>query len=42
MQRAKLVEEAGAGEMRIEKLLGSIKHIKFTLEYIRETERFEF
>ena len=41
-QRAKLVEEAGAGGMRVEKLLGNVKYVKFALEYIRETNRFGF
>ena len=41
-QRAILVKEVGAGGMRLERLLGDAKYVKFTLEFIRETNRFGF
>ena len=41
-QRATLVKDVGAGGMRLERLLGDVKYVKFTLEFIRETNRFGF
>ena len=41
-QRVILVKEIGTGGMRLEKLLGNMKYTKFVLEFIRETNRFEF
>ena len=41
-QRAILVKDVGVGGMRLERLLGDAKYVKFTLEFIRETNRFGF
>jgi ribonuclease HI len=41
-QREKMVKEVGAGGMRIEKLVGNLKCIKYTMEYVKETNRFGF
>ena len=40
-QRKKLRREAGAGKMKMERLLGDPKVIKYTLEYIKATNRLE-
>ena len=41
-QREKLVKEVGAGGVRIEKLVGELKYIKYTMEFVKETNRFGF
>jgi len=41
-QREKMVKEVGAGGMRVEKLVGDLKCIKYTMEYVKETNRFGF
>jgi hypothetical protein len=41
-QHAKLTRKVGVGEIRIEKLLGSHGMVRNTLEYIKETKRFDF
>jgi hypothetical protein len=33
-------KEVGAGGMKVEKLLGHLRKIKHTLEFVRETELF--
>ena len=38
----KLRMEVGFGSMRMGKLLGDPKSIKFTVEYMENTERFKF
>jgi hypothetical protein len=40
-QRRKLRKEVGRGKMRMEVLLGDAKIIKYTLEYIKETNRLD-
>jgi len=40
-QRKKLRREVGTGKMRTATLLGDLKLIKYTLEYIQATERLE-
>jgi len=41
-QRAKLLKKVGVGGMWIEKLLGYPKLVNHTLEYIKDTKRFNF
>ena len=41
-QREELVEEVGAGGMRVEKLVGEPKYIKHTMKFVKETDRFGF
>jgi ribonuclease HI len=41
-QRAKLTRNVGVGGMRVEKLLGYREIVGNTLEYIKETRRFDF
>ena len=41
-QREKLIKEIGIGGMRVEELLGDLKCIKHTSQYIKETNRFPF
>ena len=41
-QRDKLRRAVGAGGMRVEELLGDIKMIPYTIQFIEDTKRFEF
>ena len=41
-QRSKLMRGVGVGGMWIDKLLGDINLVKHTLEYVRDTQRFDF
>ena len=41
-QRGKLVEEVGAGGMRVEKLVGNSKYTRHIMEFVKETNRFGF
>jgi len=41
-ERSKLIKNVGVGGMWIEKLLGNLKFIKFTLDYVKETGRIVF
>ena len=41
-QREKLIKEVGTGGMRVEELLEDSKHVKYTLQYVKETNRFPF
>jgi len=41
-ERAVTIKEVGFDGMWIEKLLGFLKYINFTLEYVKDTKRFEF
>jgi hypothetical protein len=41
-QRSKLVKKVGIGGMWTEKLLSYPEMIKFTMEYVKETKRFQF
>ena len=42
IQREKLVKEAGAGGMRVERLVGELKFVKHTMDFVKETNRFGF
>ena len=41
-ERDKLRREVGAQGMRDEKLLGDVKKVKHTLQFIKDTGRFDF
>jgi hypothetical protein len=41
-QRHKLIKNVGIGGMWVEKLLGNTSSVKHTLEYIKDTKRFNF
>jgi hypothetical protein len=41
-QRQKLIRDVGVGGIRIENLLGDAKLVNFTLEYVKNTCRFNF
>ena len=41
-QREKLIKEVGIGGMRVEELLGDHKHVKYALQFVKETKRFTF